>query len=417
MLIPREHYIGKALLFRDTDLVKVITGIRRCGKSSLLALVEQRIRQENVAGRGFVSVNLEARGNGIKTDEDLYGYVKSRLSGAGRTYVFIDEIQRIEGWHDVVNAMRVEFDVDLYVTGSNAFLLSSELSTYLSGRYVEIKMLPLAFSEYCAFCDVSFASGSSVAQDADGKTIFFDDFFRRFLDYGGMPALASSSTTQEMHRQYMDGLYEAVVQRDILNRDRNASARRISDPSLLKVICEYLADCIGSPSSTTKIANTLTSSGRKTSHATVAAYAKALEDAYIVYPCKRFDIHGKAMLVTMPKMYLVDTGLAEYLERYRNANVGFRFENAVFLQLLFEGWEVHAGKLYQKEVDFVATREGKIRYIQVADEMFSEETKSRELSPLRSIRDNHEKWVVVRQGDYAPDIEGIRIVGAQEFFA
>ena len=416
MLVDRETYVKRAMLFRDTDLVKVVTGIRRCGKSSLLALVKSRIEAENVSGRGFISINLEQRGLGIKTDDDLYKYIKAHLSHEGRTYVFIDEIQRIEGWHDIINSIRVEFDVDLYVTGSNAFLLSSELSTYLSGRYVEIKMLPLAFSEWCDFCGVSFQAKSSAALDSNGNILLFDDLFRRYLDYGGMPALANLSIGQEAHQQYMEGVYEAVIQRDILNRERNASLRRISDPDLLESICAYIADTVGSPTAVTKVANTLTSAGRKTTHATVSAYMKALEDAYIVYPCRRFDIHGKAILKTQPKHYLVDTGLGQFLGEYRHANIGFAFENAVFLQLLFEGWSVHVGKLYQSEVDFVATKDGRVLYVQVTDEMFAESTRNRELAPLRAIKDNYEKIIVVRQGSYGKDVDGIKIVRARDFF-
>lgn len=416
MLINREAYIKRATLFRDTDLVKVVTGVRRCGKSSLLSLVRQRIESEGIAGRSFVSVNLEQRGLGINSDDDLYEYVKSRLSKEGRTYVFIDEVQRIEGWHDVVNSLRVEFDVDLYVTGSNAFLLSSELSTYLSGRYVEIKVLPLAFSEWCDFCGFAFPPGSTGTIDRSGKVVVFDDVFERYLGFGGMPALANPSIGQEAHSQYMDGVYEAVIRRDVLNRERNASKRLISDPDLLRTICEYLADTVGNQTAVTKVANTLTSAGCKTTHSTVASYIKALEDAYIVYPCRRYDIHGKSILKTQPKYYLVDTGLGRFLGGYRRMNWGFVFENAVFLQLLFKGWNVHVGKLYQKEVDFVATKDGRVLYVQATDEMFSESTRERELAPLRSIMDNHDKMVVVRQGSYEKDVDGIKIVGARDFF-
>ncbi len=416
MLVNREAYVERAMLFRDTDLVKVVTGVRRCGKSSLLALVRERIESEGVPGRGFVSANLESRETGVRTDDELYAYVKARLSGGGRTYVFLDEIQRIEGWHDVVNAMRVDFDCDLYVTGSNAFLLSSELSTYLSGRYVEVRMLPLAFSEYCDFCGLSFAPGSSAALDGGGNAVAFDDAFARFLRYGGMPAIASRGTTQAAHEQYFSGLYEAVVQRDILNRERAASERAISDPQLLRTLLEYLSDTVGSTASVTRIANTLTSAGSKTTHATVSAYVRALADAYIAYPCKRYDIHGRAILKTMPKYYMVDTGLSTFLGRYRGGNTGFAFENAVYLQLLYGGWSVHAGKLYDREVDFVATRDGRVLYVQATDEMFADKTRERELAPLRSIRDNHEKAVVVRQGSYEPDIDGIEIVSARDFF-
>lgn len=416
MLMQRQKYLERALAFRDTDLVKVVTGVRRCGKSFLLKLVRQHIEAEGKPEVGFVDINLESRSLGIKNDTELYNYVKARLSTTGKTYVFIDEVQRIIGWHDVVNSLRVEFDCDLYVTGSNAFLLSGELATYLSGRYVEIKMLPLSFTEFCDFNGLEFSPDSSLAVDDNGKPRAFDDVFTQWLDWGGMPALAGQDFNQEKHRQYLSGVYEAVVQRDILSRERNAVQRAIADPDKLRRIVEYLADTTGRFTSTTKIARALTESGRKTNHSTVGDYIKALEDAYISYPCPRYDIHGKAVLKTTPKHYLVDLGLRAFLTGYRSTDTGFAFENAVFLQLLFEGWNVFAGKLYQKEVDFVANRDGRVIYIQVTQEMLAEQTRERELAPLRSIRDNHEKYVVFRQGTYPPDFDGIRVLSAQDFF-
>ena len=217
----RDRYLEEAMVFRDTDLIKVITGVRRCGKSSLLDLIRMTIESEGVAGRGFVSVNLESKGTGIKTEDQLYDYVRGCLSDKGRTYVFIDEPQRIEGWQD-----GVDFDCDIYLTGSNAYLLSSELATYLSGRYVEVKMLPLSFSEFADFCGIEFVSGSSVALTPEGDPVLFDDMLTRYLEYGGMPAIASLSTTQAQHSAYMSGVYEAIAVRDIVNRERGKGKAR-----------------------------------------------------------------------------------------------------------------------------------------------------------------------------------------------
>lgn len=415
-LIKRDKYLNEALMFRDTDLVKVITGIRRCGKSSLLELVRQRIEGEGIEGRTFVPVNLEVRSFGIKTDDDLYFYIKERIGNAGHTYVFIDEVQRVEGWHDVVNSLRVETDCDIYLTGSNAYLLSSELSTYLSGRYVEIKMLPLAFSEYLDFCGLSFGLETTVATDADGNVVGFNDIFRRYLDFGGMPAIASLDIGQVEHFHYNEGLYNTVIVRDIMERERNRDQRKITDSDLLMAICEYLADTVGRQGSSSKIAGALTHAGRKTTHGTVAAYIKALEDTFVIYPCKRYDIRGKATLKTLPKYYIVDTGLRQYLNGYRGTDIGFVFENAVYLQLLFEGWSVHVGKLYQEEVDFIAVKDDRTLYIQVSDIMENEATRTRELAPLQHIGDNYEKMIVVRQGDHREDVAGIHILPAQDFF-
>ena len=385
----RDRYLEEAMLFRDTDLIKVITGVRRCGKSSLLDLIRMAIESEGVAGRGFVSVNLESKGTGIKTEDQLYDYVRGRLSDKGRTYVFIDEPQRIDGWQDAVNAMRVDFDCDIYLTGSNAYLLSSELATYLSGRYVEVKMLPLSFSEFADFCGIEFVSGTSVALTPEGDPVLFDDMLTRYLEYGGMPAIASLSTTQAQHSAYMSGVYEAIAVRDIVNRERGKGKSAVTDPSLLRHVAEFLADNIGNECSSSRIAGALTSAGPK---------------------------HGKALLKTNPKEYIVDTGFRTWMAGYRVTDTGRLFENAVYLQLLYEGWSVHVGKLYGKEVDFVATKDGRVLYVQATDEMFASETREREIAPLKSIRDNHEKIVVVRQGSYDTDIDGIRIVSARDFF-
>ena len=418
-LRPRPRYLEEALRFRDTDLVKVVTGIRRCGKSSLLELVRNQIEAESGRPLTCVSANLEARGLGVRTDDDLYEFMRAHANPAAKTYFFLDEVQRVAGWHDAVNSMRVEYDCDIYFTGSNAQLLSGELATYLSGRYVEVKMLPLSFSEYLAFCGVSFAAGKTVALDKDGEPVLFDDVFLRYLRYGGMPAIASLDTTQEGHAQYMDGVFNTVVVRDIMGRGRGRGCdgeANVSDPDLLRIVSEYFADTVGRQSSVKKMADAINAGGRTVNHRTLGAYMRALEAAYVLYPCKRFDIHGRAILKTMPKYYLVDTGMRQYLTGYRGSDTGFVFENAVYLELLYEGWQVRVGKLYQSEVDFVATRGDRTVYMQVTDEMSAETTRERELAPLRAIRDSHEKMVVVRRGDTETLEDGIRIVRARNFF-
>ena len=411
----RQVYLDRALAFRDTDLIKVITGVRRCGKSSLLQLVRDKIASEEGWGRAFVSLNLESKACPVATEDELYAYFRDRLSTEGRTYIFLDEPQRIEGWQTAVNAMRVDFDCDIYLTGSNAYLLSSELSTYLSGRYVEVRMLPLAVEEYLDFCVLSFG-GSSVAADVDGRAVLFDDVLERYLRLGGMPAIASLATTQEMHAAYMAGLYDAVATRDILNRERSRERGRITDAALLERVVSFLGDNVGNNLSMKGVADALTSAGSKTTNKTVDSYVRALNEAYLFYKADRFDLHGKEILRTNPKLYIVDLGLRSFLGGYRSTDMGRVFENAVYLQLLYRGWHVHVGKLYGKEVDFVAVKDGRTVYLQVADEMMSDSTRERELAPLRSIRDSYEKFVVVRQGRYEADAEGIRILSARGFF-
>lgn len=415
-LINRQLYLNRALMFRDTDLIKVITGVRRCGKSSLLKLIRSTIEAEAVKGRVMASINLESKSCPIKTEDELYHYFRNKISQTGRTYIFIDEPQRIEGWQTAVNAMRVDFDCDIYLTGSNAYLLSSELSTYLSGRYVEVKMLPLALCEYLDFCKLSFDEGSSATISAEGKPILFDEVFKRYLTYGGMPAIATLATTQEEHSTYMAGVYDAVITRDIMNRERQKNQSKITNPMLLERIVSFLGDNVGNQLSINSVANTLVSSGAKTTNKTVGSYVTALNEAYLFYKAERYDLHGKAILSTYPKEYIVDLGIRSYLNGYRSTDFGRLLENAVYLQLLYKGWRVHGGKLYNKEVDFVAVKDGRIVYIQVTDEMFSESTRQRELAPLQSIKNAHEKIVVVRQGNYEADIDGIKIVSARDFF-
>ena len=379
-LVSRATYLDRALMFRDTDLIKVITGVRRCGKSSLLALVRGKIESEDVEGRAFVSLNLESMACPVATKEDLYAYFRERLSPNGKTYIFLDEPQRIDDWQLAVNAMRVDFDCDIYLTGSNAYLLSSELSTYLSGRYVEIKMLPLMLGEYLEFCGLSFGA-SSAAIAPDGSVVLFDDILERYLTYGGMPAIA-----------------------------------KVMDAALLEKVAAFLGDNIGNCLSMKRIADSLTSAGSKTTNKTVDSYVRALNEAYLYYKADRYDLHGKEILRTNPKEYIVDLGIRSYLGGYRSTDMGRLFENAVYLQLLYMGWRVHVGKLYDKEVDFVAVKDGRTVYLQVTDEMMSDKTRERELGLLRSIRDAYEKCVIVRQGRYEADAEGIRIIQAKDFF-
>ncbi|WP_320764272.1 ATP-binding protein [Actinotignum urinale] len=421
-LIPRNHYMRQALLFRDTDLVKVVTGLRRCGKSSLLALVRQHIEKNPAPHTGtpsFISINLENQTLNIRNANDLHDYISHHVSHSGRTYIFLDEIQKIEGWHDVINSIRVAFNCDIYVTGSNAFLLSSDISTYLSGRYVEIHVRPLAFSEYLDFLGLRRAGNGlsgDILLDSRDTPVLLQDIFAQFMRYGGMPAIARNDITQEIHRLYFDSLYETVVIRDIVNRERHATKHLPAQPQMLRKLCAYLADNIGNQTSLNKIANVLASHGEKISQNTVRGYAQALCDAYIFYPVERYDIRGKKILATLPKYYMSDVGFRSFMSGYRESDSGRVLENIVYGQLCFEGWSVHVGKNYGTEVDFIAVKDGKIRYVQVADQLFDTTTMERELKSLNSIRDNHEKMIVVRQGAYPADIDGIRIVGVGEFF-
>lgn len=414
-LIPRDKYLDEILAFKNTDLVKVVTGLRRCGKSSLLQLALNHLQENREKNDVFISINLEQLNLGIGTARELHNYCIAQASNDGKTYLFIDEVQRVDGWHDAVNSLRVSIDCDIYVTGSNAFLMSSDIATYLSGRYVEISVLPLVFKEYLSFCGMHTTKSKGILEDGNGERILSSEILERYLTYGGMPAIASLDTTRSMHQRYFASLYEAIVKRDVLQRGRGEKLQLVTDDRLLKTLCEYLSDNIGNITSPTRISNSLTDGGLKTTNKTVQAYIGALAGAFILYPCKRYDLHGKAILKTNEKYYLVDPGLRAYLDGYRGSDTGRLLENVVYLQLLYEGYSVHIGKLYNREVDFVANKDGKIVYVQVADNLYSKSTLERELSPLVSIKDNHEKWIIVGQGERSRNIDGIKIIPAIDF--
>lgn len=417
-LVKRDRYLEEALRFRDSDLIKVVTGVRRCGKSSLLELIEDWLLAEGVPSQNIAKLNLESLSENIDTYKDMYAYFEKRVASQGKTYIFIDEVQNIFEWEKAVNALRIDFNCDIYITGSNAYLLSSELSTYLSGRYVEIKMLPLTFSEYLDFCGLKQsgqASQEGLLFDEDNGVHLLDTIFSTYRKYGGMPRVAAASLDQAKHSAYMNTLYESVVTRDVLDRERDKSRRTITNPELLRRICFFLADNIGNPFSTPSVRDSLKSLGYSTSADTIEVYTQALADAYIFYPAKRFDIRGKDHLKTLGKFYIVDVGLRNYLMNYRDLDQGRTLENIVFLQLLFEGYSVSVGKLYQKEIDFVATKDERKIFIQVADSMHDAKTLRRELDPLISLKNGYEKIIIAGEGRYPHDLDGVRIINASKF--
>ena len=418
-MIEREKYLNQLLLFKDTGLIKVVTGVRRCGKSSLLALMQERLRQEGVEANRIISFQMESMEfDAIRDYQSLYATVKGRIESIPRPYLFFDELQEVEGWERTINSLRADGDCDIYITGSNAHLLSSELSTLLSGRYVEVEMLPLVFSEYLAFRGIAAPAThdpQAIAEDRDGSPVSLGMLFEQFREYGGFPFLSFSEPSRDEHRLYLKSLYDTVVIRDILERDRRKGARLPRNGRLLERICRFLADNIGNENSPHSIANALRSNSEKASSDTVGAYISSLCDAYLFYPAKRYDIKGKELLKTNGKHYIVDTGLRSFLDGYRNSDPGRTLENIVYLQLLYAGYEVAVGKLRQGEVDFVATRDSERFYIQVCEDMRDEATLDRELRPLRAIGDAYPKLVVTGLGSYPRNIDGIAIRSITEF--
>lgn len=405
----RDIYLNKLIAFRDMEPVKVVTGIRRCGKSSILKLMIAHLLSTGISAEQIIEINFESYDFKNMSADDFYHYVREKSLPNQRMYLFFDEVQRIEAWEDAVNAFRVDLDCDIYVTGSDSYLLSSEYSTYLSGRCVEIKMLPLSFREFLYFHDFELkdtksALGGTRKQlfDKNGERYELREVFDAYLKFGGMPGIADIGFEQEKALILLDGIYSTVVVRDILEREKRRGQQKITDPILLRKIVLFLADNIGSNISINSIGNTLVNEGlledgkRKgaPSAHTIQAYVDALLESNIFYDIKRFDIKGKEFLRTLGKYYIVDIGLRNYLLGFRNRDIGHVLENVVYFELVRRGYDVAIGKVDNIEVDFIATNANDKIYIQVTESMMSEDVRKRELTPLQKIKDNYEKIVL-----------------------
>ena len=421
----RDLYLDKLKAFQDTEPVKVITGIRRCGKSSLLKLMVEHLKQSGITPEQIVEMNFESHDFMTMTAGDFYSYVKERVIPGKRMYLFFDELQRIDGWENTVNSFRVDFNCDIYITGSNAYLLSSEYSTYLSGRCVEIKMLPLSFSEFLYFNGFEVRESESKlggtrlqVYDKDGERYELREVFDSYMRFGGMPGISDVGLDWERAAALLDGIYSTVVVRDILEREKRRGQRRITDSVLLRKIILFLADNIGSTVSTTSIGNTLVSEGLledekrrgKPSINTVQAYIDALLEAYFFYEIKRFDIKGKGYLKTLGKYYIVDIGLRNYLLGFRNRDSGHALENVVYFELLRRGYDVAIGKIGDAEIDFIAAKSDEKLYVQVTESMLSEDVRRRELAPLQKIKDNYEKIVLSMEPGLDSSYDGIKSI-------
>ena len=429
-LKKRELYLEQMKAFQDTEMIKVITGIRRCGKSSLMKLMADELRSSGKEDKQIIEINFESMRFSEMTVKEFYDYVAKRVLPKKRMYLFFDEVQRIDGWENAVNSFRVDFDCDIYITGSNAHLLSSERSTYLSGRYVEIKVLPLSFREFLDFHGYQVTERKTLTgqmkkriTDAEGEVCDAKELYEAYAKFGGMPMLADVGLQQDKVAAALDGVYSAVVVRDILEREKRKGQRTITDSLLLRKLMMFLADNIGSTVSATSIGNTLVSEGlledgkRKAKPAThtIQAYIEALKESFIFYEIKRFDIKGREYLKTFGKYYIVDIGLRNYLLGYRDGDTGHILENIVYFELLRRGYDVAIGKLDNKEVDFIATKTDEKKYIQVTESMTAPETRERELAPLQKISDNYEKLVIAMDPGLTQDQDGIKIVSAIDF--
>lgn len=396
-LINRPAYLQQLIEHRDVELVKIITGIRRCGKSSLLDLFHQYLLDSGVEPQQIIHMNLESLRYRDLTDYlPFYDYVSERIAPVGKTYLLFDELQAVTHWEKAIESFRIDYDVDIYITGSNAFLLSTEFSTLLSGRYVEIPMLPLSFKEFIRFYE--FAPSVSV-----------EEKFQRYLQFGGMPILREYKFNEARSNQALEGIYSTVVLRDIMQRSNQVSQK------ILQKIMMFLCSNIGSITSPNSIGNVLSNEGdiqsgkgKNIAGRTVDKYISLLRNAYIFYTVGRYDVKGKQLLRTMGKNYIVDLGFRNMLLGYRDADRGHIIENIVFLELLRRDYRVYIGKIGDTEVDFVAEKPHDKIYIQVTESMQSPETRERELRPLRMIRDNYEKIVLSMDRSYIDSYDGIK---------
>lgn len=394
-IIQRTQYLNKLIALKDKQLIKIITGVRRCGKSTLLKTFQSYLKEQGVEEKQIVSVNFEDYDFAeLRNLDKLYSYIKERFIEGKKSYIFLDEIQHVNDFPKIVDGLYIKDNVDLYITGSNAYMLSSEIATLISGRYVEIMMLPFSFAEY--------VSGT-------GNTA---ELGRKYVDY-----ITNSSFpyTLELREQpgeikdYLDAVYNTIVVKDVANR------KKISDTMMLESVTRFTFDNIGNPLSTKKIADTMSSYGRKIDVKTVEKYIEALKESYIVYQAKRYNIKGKQYLKTLEKYYVVDIGMRYALLGSQSTDVGHILENVVYLELLRRGYEVYVGKVDELEVDFVATNASGTTYFQVAATVREESTLKRELAPLQKINDHYPKFILTLDEDPAADYDGIRRINALDW--
>ena len=396
-IINRPKYLEQLIQNKDIDLVKIITGIRRCGKSSLLDLFHQYLLDNGVKESNIIHMNLESlRYRTLKDYLTFYDHVSEMINNDGRTYLLFDELQVVEHWEKAIESFRLDFDVDIYITGSNAYLLSTEFATLLSGRYVEICMLPLSFKEFLTFYEFL-------------PSVTLEEKFQKYLQFGGLPILREYQFNEARSNQALEGIYSTVVLRDILQRNPQ------SDQLTLQKVMMFLCSNIGSITSPNNIGNVLsnegdiiTGKGKNIAGKTVEKYIEMLRKAFIVISIGRYDVKGKQLLKTLGKNYIIDMGFRNMLLGYRDADRGHILENIVCLELIRREYRVYIGKIGETEVDFVAEKPNEKLYIQVTESMQSTETRDRELRPLRMIPDNYEKIVLSMDRSYINSYDGIK---------
>lgn len=387
-MIERKEYLEELKRWKDKDLIKVVTGIRRCGKSTLFELFINDLIKSGVKKEQIIKINLEDADYNFLGYKELYDYINKKIDAKKQYYVFLDEVQNVKEFQKAVDSLYIKKNVDVYITGSNAYLLSGELATLLSGRYIEIKMLPFSFKEYI-----------SAFRDNNNYQQLFLDYMR----FGGMPGnIEILKTNVNDLDTYLDGIFSTVVYKDIMARNN------ITDKMLLENVLKFIFDSIGSPISTKKISDTLTSKGIPTSNHTVENYITAFIESFLIYKAERFDVKGKNLLARDYKYYSVDLGLRSYLlGKKANSDIGHILENIVYLELLRRGYKVYVGKVDDLEVDFVVQNRNGLKYYQVALTVREEKVLERELKSLQKTGDHYPKYLLTLDMDLETDYEGI----------
>lgn len=384
--IVRKEYLERLRNLKHKKLIKIVTGIRRCGKSTVLEMFRDELLKSGVRKNQIIFLNFEDYDNKhLLNPDELYSYIKQRLS-SDMNYIFLDEIQRVENFPEIVDSLYIKKNVDIYMTGSNSSLLSSEIATLISGRYVEIKMLPLSFKEFV----LATKQENNLSQA-----------YRQYIQTSSFPYVLDLLQTPNEINSYLEGIYNTILVKDIIDR------KKISDTQVLKSVTQFLFDNIGLELSSKKIADTLTSNGRKSDSKTIEKYITSLEESFIIYKASRYNIKGKEYLKSLEKYYVSDIGLRNFMLGKKAMDAGHILENIVYLELLRRGYKVYVGKIDDMEIDFVAQNEQGNTYIQVSASVRDENTLTRELKPLKAVKDNYPKIILTLDDDPDGDYDGI----------
>lgn len=398
-MIYRSSYMHQLYAFKDNKIIKVVTGLRRSGKSTLLQMYRDELIKNGVSSSQVQFINFELmKYDNIRTYQQFYDLIVKNIVIDKKNYLFFDEIQQVEGWEKAINSLTIEYDVDIYITGSNAYLLSSELATLISGRYVEIKMLPLSFKEYYEY----------YKNNEKNK----EELFNEYLKYGGLPQLLSLPSNEEVISLFLESIYDTIILKDVIGRNK------LKDIDLLKRVFAFICGNVGSITSTNSMARYIAKEAKldiSLRPATIGNILEMLENAFIIYKANRYDVKGKEVLKSLEKYYVADMGLKNTIVGYNLENYGYSIENIVYLELIRRGYKVYVGKCDNKEIDFVAIKKEEMRYFQVTESLLDEKTKEREIAPFYSANDFYEKTIITTDKTYATNINGIKIINLIDF--